>query len=280
MNSFSQKYLIDKILRDALVEDIGEGDITTNSIIKPGKKLTGRLMAKEKGIIAGINVFAQTFHTIDENVKIDLLKADGDACENLEICAVLTGDSVSMLKAERTALNIIQHLSGIATQTAQFVNIAKKYGVKIADTRKTLPGLRLLQKYAVKTGGGENHRFGLYDHILIKDNHIKAAGGITPAINFARKNAGFTHKIEVEVTNIEETEEALKNRADIIMLDNFTIEKIIEAKKLINCRAMIEISGNVTIDNLEKYCECRPDIISVGYLTHSVKALDFSMKLE
>ncbi|HPP88190.1 MAG TPA: carboxylating nicotinate-nucleotide diphosphorylase [bacterium] len=272
-------YLIENILKNTLIEDIGGGDITTNAIIKKNKTSTAKLIAKENGIIAGLDFFCKTFWLLDKNIKIKLVKQDGDVCRKKEICANLTGNCAALLTAERAALNILQHLSGIATATSKFVDIAKKYNVKIADTRKTLPGLRILQKYAVRIGGGINHRSGLYDHILIKDNHIKAAGSIENPVKSA-KNISFTNKIEVEVSNLSELREALKMNVDIIMLDNFSPEKILEAKKIINGKALIEVSGNITLDNLEDYCKCQPDIISVGALTHSVKALDFSLKFE
>ncbi|MBP7652203.1 carboxylating nicotinate-nucleotide diphosphorylase [Candidatus Dependentiae bacterium] len=274
-----KRTILKSILEKALIEDIGSGDITTESILESDKIFTGKLMAKDSGIICGIDAFEETFNILDNNIKFKFYKKDGDKCEKSDIIAEITGSGVSILKGERTALNIIQHLSGISTLTSKYVAIAEKYGVQIVDTRKTLPNLRYLQKYAVVKGGGKNHRMGLYDMVLIKDNHIKAAGGITNAVNLIRKKKNFSVKIEVETFNIKDVEEALNNKVEIIMLDNFELCDIDKAIEVINKKAIVEVSGNINLENLEKYCQKKPDIISVGNLTHSVKAFDMSLKI-
>ncbi|HPG30791.1 MAG TPA: carboxylating nicotinate-nucleotide diphosphorylase [bacterium] len=275
-----KKTLLKSLIQKALIEDIGSGDITTDSIITGDKIHTANLIAKENGIICGTDAFKETFLFLEPKIKFKFFKNDGDKCVKSGIIAELIGPAQAILKGERVALNIIQHLSGIATLTSKYVEIAGKYGVQIADTRKTLPNLRYLQKYAVTIGGGRNHRMGLYDMALIKDNHIKAAGSISKAVELVRKKTGFSVKIEVETFNLNDVKEALSNRVEVIMLDNFKLSDIDKALNLIDKKAISEISGNVSLDNLEEYCEKKPDIISVGSLTHSVKALDMSLKIK
>ena len=275
-----KKTILKSIIQKALIEDIGSGDITTDGIITGDKIHTANLIAKENGIICGIDAFKETFLFLDSKIKFDFFKNDGDKCVKSDIIAELNGSAQALLKGERVALNIIQHLSGISTLTSKYVEIAEKYGVQIVDTRKTLPNFRYLQKYAVTVGGGRNHRMGLYDMALIKDNHIKAAGSISKAVELIRKKIGFSVKIEVETFNLNDVKEALDNRVEVIMLDNFNLQDIDEALKIIDKKAISEISGNVSLDNIEEYCRKKPDIISVGSLTHSVKALDMSLKIK
>ena len=275
-----KKTILKSIIQKALIEDIGSGDITTDGIITGDKIHTANLIAKENGIICGIDAFKETFLFLDSKIKFDFFKNDGDKCVKSDIIAELNGSAQARLKGERVALNIIQHLSGISTLTSKYVEIAEKYGVQIVDTRKTLPNFRYLQKYAVTVGGGRNHRMGLYDMALIKDNHIKAAGSISKAVELIRKKIGFSVKIEVETFNLNDVKEALDNRVEVIMLDNFNLQDIDEALKIIDKKAISEISGNVSLDNIEEYCRKKPDIISVGSLTHSVKALDMSLKIK
>jgi len=274
------KIHIRRLVENALEEDIGYGDITTDGILVGNLISKGILLAKESGILAGKFAFTEVFSILDDEIKCNFFKNDGDNFDKGCIIAEISGISSNILKGERTALNFIQHLSGIATLTSKYVKIADKYGVKIIDTRKTLPGMRLLQKYAVKAGGGLNHRIGLYDAALIKDNHIKAAGSISAAVDSIRRKIGPTVKIETETFDLKDVAEALTKKVDIIMLDNFKPENISEAVKLIAGRAAIEISGGVNLDNLEEYCRLKPDYISVGRLTNSAPALDFSLKLE
>jgi len=273
--------LLRKLIQASLIEDIGDGDITTESIVAEDQYSIAKLLVKQSGIIAGLKVFTEVFRQIDaNNISFDFYKNDGDYCNAGEQIAQVKGPTAVLLKGERVALNFLQHLSGIATLTNEYVKIAQKYGVQIVDTRKTLPGLRTLEKYAVHLGGGVNHRHGLYDAVLIKDNHIKAAGGITNAVAAVRKNISFTSKIEVETFSLADVKEALSCKVDIIMLDNFEKNDIKQAIDLINKRALVELSGNISLDTLEEYCKFKPDIISVGRLTHSASALDLSLKIE
>lgn len=274
------KIHLHRLVENALEEDIGYGDITTDGTIIGDKICKGRLLAKEEGKLAGKFAFIEVFKVLNDEIKCDFYKEDGESFDKNTIIAEITGRVSDILKGERTALNFIQHLSGIATLTAKYVKISEKYGVKIIDTRKTLPGMRMLQKYAVKSGGGLNHRIGLYDAALIKDNHIKAAGSITAAVTSIRKKIGPTVKIETETFSLKDVEEAILQKVDIIMLDNFKLEDIREAIKLIGGKAAVEVSGGVNLENLEEFCRLKPDYISVGRLTNSAPALDFSLKLE
>lgn len=268
--------LLDKIIIQALEEDLAWGDITTESTVPIDKMSKANLVAKQDMILCGIDVFEKVMHTLDKSIMISKKFKDGDKVINTQI-AQIEGNARSILSAERVALNLLQRMSGIATQT--FNIVSKLNGtVAIADTRKTTPCLRMLEKYAVKVGGGSNHRFNLSDGVLIKDNHINAAGGITNAVNSARKNIPHTVKIEVETETIEQVKEALECKADIIMLDNMDIQTMKEAVKIINKKAVVEASGNMGDKDLLEVASTGIDIISIGALTHSVKSADISLK--
>ena len=271
----NKKY-ISKIILNALKEDSGKGDITTNLIVKKKQKASAVLLAKEEGIVAGLNIAKQ----LDRNISWRPFVKDGDLVQPGVTIAEVKGNLRSLLTGERTALNFLQRMSGIATSTALYVETIKGTNTKILDTRKTVPGLRLLDKYAVKTGGGTNHRIGLYDMLLIKDNHIKAAGSIKSAVQKIKKGLKKKIKIEVETTNLDEVREALDSKVDIIMLDNMTPETMTEAVKLINGNVKTEASGNVDLKRVRAIAETGVDYISIGALTHSVKALDISMKIK
>ena len=271
---------LDEFLLAALKEDVGTGDITTNSCVPENAVSRGVFKAKEAGVICGLGVLARIFALLDDSVLVTAFKKDGDLIEAGSKIAGISGPSRSILTGERTALNILQHLSGVATRTSQAAKSVSGTKAKIVDTRKTAPGLRVLDKYAVRCGGGSNHRFNLSDGVLIKDNHIAAAGGISSAVSFARSNCPFTVKIEVEVETPAQIEEALAAGADIIMLDNMTVEAMAEAVKTIGGRALIEASGNMGERDLREVAQTGVDFISVGALTHSVKALDISLKFD
>lgn len=272
------------LIKKAVKEDMGKnGDITTDSIISPGKKGRAILKAKSDGIICGLHIFEDTFFYIDKDLKIETFFSDGDRIVKGDVVAVIKGSLNSILKAERTALNFIQRMSGISTCANQFSEAVKDTKAEILDTRKTLPGFRTLDKYAVKTGGAKNHRIGLFDMFLIKDNHISAAGGITKAVEKAikfRKKKGLDSKIEVEIKNIDEFKEALELEVDRIMLDNMSVEDIKKCVKLNKGKRKLEISGNVSLDRVRELAETGADYISVGALTHSVKAMDLSLLVE
>ncbi len=269
---------LDQIIADALAEDIGSGDITTNSVVPPDTYIEGRFMAKEKGVVCGLHVAERVFAALDPAICFEPVCKDGDAIENGAFIATIKGPAQGILTGERLALNFLQRLSGIATKTAALADEIKDTHATIVDTRKTTPGLRLLEKYAVATGGGSNHRMNLADGILIKDNHIRAAGGISLAVAAARENAPKTLKTEVETETIEQVEEALKAGADIIMLDNMEPDTMKEAVDLIQGRALTEASGNMDNKDLRTVAGTGVDMISLGALTHSVKALDISLK--
>lgn len=269
--------LIDKMIKNALSEDIPNEDITTNSIIDKDSKSEIDLICKEDGVIAGLDIFKRVFDILGD-VEVKLFKADGNKVNRYEKIALLRGNTRNLLEGERVALNYLQRMSGIATKTNRFVKKLEGSNTKLLDTRKTIPNMRNLEKYAVKVGGGCNHRFNLSDGILLKDNHIDAAGGVKNAIELARKNTSFVRKVEVEVENLEMVREAVEAKADIIMLDNMDLDMAREALAIINKRAIVEFSGNVNIDNIGEIGKIGVDYISVGELTHSVKALDLSMK--
>ncbi len=271
---------IDKIIELALAEDIGSGDITTLSTIPEGTKAYGRFVAKQDGIICGIDIAKKVFAIIDAGVQFTSHKKDGEKITTGEVIAEVSGDARAMLTAERTALNLMQRLSGVATKTHECVELVKGTNAKIADTRKTTPGMRALEKYAVRMGGGTNHRFNLADGVLIKDNHIAAAGGIREAVTNARKIIPHTLKIEVEVESFEQLEEALSAGADIIMLDNMSNEVMAKAVKIADGRALLEASGNMDRRNLREVAETGVDIISIGALTHTIKSVDISLKFK
>ena len=271
--------ILDKIIELALLEDLSLGDITSDTIFTPENRAKAAIRAKEDLVLCGMDVAETVFHAVDPDVIFTPFKKDGDNVKKGEVVLELTGSTLSILKAERTALNFMQRMSGIATASREYAAIGKKYGVMIVDTRKTQPGLRRLDKYAVRTGGARNHRISLADSVMIKDNHIAAAGSITAAIKKIKDVIGHTPKVEVETTTLDEVKEALNAGADIIMLDNMTPEQIAVCKKEIAGRAIIEVSGGVNKTNLEAYCAVRPDVISMGALTHSVPAKDLSLKI-
>lgn len=271
------KFIMDDIILNALKEDIGSGDITSSSTVPPETKAEGKFWAKESGIICGVDLLCRVFTLIDKRVVITPLVKDRQLVQYGETIALISGPARSILKGERVSLNFIQRLSGIASRTAVAVEAIKGTRATIADTRKTTPGLRVLDRYAVKCGGGSNHRFNLAGGILIKDNHIVAAGGIGNAVANAREHAPHTLKIEVEVKSFSQIDEALVAGADIIMLDNMDIETIARAVKLINGQAIVEASGNMGNKNLKEVADTGVDIISIGALTHTVRSMDISL---
>jgi nicotinate-nucleotide pyrophosphorylase (carboxylating) len=269
---------IDRIIQNALNEDIGYGDITTESCVPEGARIRGIFLAKESGVVCGLQVLQRVFRLIDADTKVSFRIKEGRPVKKGDIIADIEGPARAVLTGERTALNLLQHMSGIATSTARAVAAVSGTKARITDTRKTTPGLRSLEKYAVRMGGGSNHRIGLSDGILIKDNHIVASGGIEAAVSFVRANAPHTIKIEVEVSNLTEVDEALAAHADIIMLDNMTTEQMKEAVTRINGRALVEASGNMGDRDLREVAETGVDLISIGALTHTVRAMDISLK--
>lgn len=274
--------MVDRVIKAALEEDINYFDITTDNLIGEQQTSEAIMLAKEDGVICGIAIAARVFDILDETVEFVKLKQDGDIVCKGEIIARIGGSTRAILKGERTALNIMQRLSGIATKTYGFVQRVKDYDVKIVDTRKTTPMLRFMEKYAVRCGGGYNHRYNLSHSVMLKDNHIDACGGIRQAVEMIRSKIGHTEKIEVEVRNLEEMKEALEACADIIMLDNMGIEEMkaaVELNKAAAGRAVIEASGNVDESNVAVYAATGVDVISVGSLTHSFKSLDISLRL-
>ena len=271
---------LDEILKSALEEDVGTGDITTLTTIPNDAVAYGRYIAKESGVICGIDIAERVFELLGGGVEFTKHKNDGDFAEKGELIAEVKGNAVKLLTGERTGLNIMQRLSGIATRTRIAVDAVKGTGAKICDTRKTTPGLRVMEKYAVRVGGGTNHRFNLADGILIKDNHIVASGSITKAVESARANAPHTLKIEVEVETFEQLEEALAAKADIIMLDNMSEDNMKKAVEIVRGRALLEASGNMGDKDLKAVAETGVDLISIGALTHSVKSLDISLKFK
>ncbi|MDU6099063.1 MAG: carboxylating nicotinate-nucleotide diphosphorylase [Peptoniphilus harei] len=269
--------LIDKYILAALREDMTSGDITTDSILKD-EKAEVNLIAKDKGILAGLDVFKRVFELLDEDVTFEFYFSDGDEVNNKDLVGKISGRAKAILEGERTALNLLQRMSGIATYTKKMVDALDSKHVKILDTRKTTPNMRIFEKYAVTLGGGYNHRYNLSDGIMLKDNHIDAAGGIREAVEKVRSLNPFVKKIEVEVENFDQVREALEAKADIIMLDNMEIEEIREACKIINKRAIIECSGNVSLENINSYKDLDIDYISSGAITYSAGVLDLSMK--
>ncbi len=273
--------LLKRLVDLALEEDIGSGDITTDSVVPPGHRSEAYLVAKTGGVIAGLDLAALVLRTLDPDLAFTALVADGEEVARGAILATLSGSTRAILSGERVALNFLQRLSGIATATRRAVEAASRSSPRVAivDTRKTTPGLRALEKYAVRCGGGRNHRFGLYDAILLKDNHIAVAGGIKPALEAARRAASPLVKIEVEVETIAQVEEALEAGAQLIMLDNMDEEQMREAVTRIGGRALIEASGGVTPERLGRIAATGVDLISMGALTHSVRAVDISLEI-
>ena len=270
---------IDTLIELAFQEDIGIGDITTDATVPSSQNGIGTLIAKSDGVVAGLPIAEQTFKKLDSDLTFTAFVEDGDTIQAGSHIADVQGDAKTILIGERTALNFLQRLSGVATLTSQFVNAVADYEVKIVDTRKTTPGWRAIQKYAVTVGGGHNHRFGLYDGVLIKDNHIVAAGGITQAIRRARKAAPHTVKIEVEVETIEQVNEALEANADILLLDNMSLELMEQVVQQVGDRAVTEASGGITLDRVKAVASTGVDYISVGALTHSAMPMDISLSL-
>jgi nicotinate-nucleotide pyrophosphorylase (carboxylating) len=269
-----------KMIERCLCEDLGTGDITTNSIVHADTFSHGYIMAKENGFVAGLPLAEMIFQTLDPAVEFRALVPEGSKIVRGMVLAEVAGNARAILTCERLALNFLQHLSGIATRTARLVELAAAGKARIVDTRKTTPGLRMVEKYAVRVGGGHNHRFGLFDAVLIKDNHIKMAGGIGAAIEAARQGCPHTARIEVEVEDFAGVNEALAAGADVIMLDNMSPAEMREAVNIIAGRALVEASGGVTEENVRAVAEAGVDLISAGALTHSVKALDISMDLK
>jgi len=270
---------IDRLIKSALDEDIGNRDLTTSALVDRGREGMARVIAKEDIIIAGLDVFQRVFSSLNPEVKLNKFFEDGDHISNNNVIAEISCDVVDLLLGERVALNFLQRLSGIASLTHSFVSKVSGFDVKILDTRKTTPGLRALEKYAVKVGGGVNHRNGLFDGVLIKDNHIEVCGGISHAVGKARANVPHTCKIEVEVKNLSEVREALEARVEIIMLDNMDPGDMEEAVTVIDGKAIVEASGGVDLNTVEDIAKTGVDLISVGALTHSAGSCDISMDI-
>ena len=276
------QFYVDDLIKKAILEDINYIDVATDYLLDENETAESFFVAKADGVLSGIDVAMRVFELLDDTFRYKLYKKDGEDVKNGEIIAEFSGKTVKLLKGERTALNILQHMSGIATLTAECVSLTAGTNATIADTRKTLPGLRSLQKYAVTCGGGKNHRYNLSDCAMLKDNHIDAKGGITPAVKALRKKIGHTVKIEVETRNLDEVKEALAASADIIMLDNMdndTMAKAVKIAKSTDSRVLLEASGNLTPERIRSVALLGVDILSLGALTHSVKAFDISMKM-
>jgi len=273
-------HTVQELIDIALKEDIGPGDITTDSIVDESLRGEGRIIAKQPLVVCGLDVAEAVFRTLDSQVVFHHRQQDGDRLKPGDVIVAVEGRLRCLLMGERTALNFLQHLSGVATFVRDHVDVVRNKTVQLVDTRKTLPGFRVLEKYAVRTGGARNHRMGLYDGVLVKDNHIAAAGGISTAIDRARKGISHLVKVEVEVTDDAGVAEALAAGADVIMLDNMRIEQIEAAVEQINGRATVEVSGGVTKGNLERLADSGVDIISIGALTHTAPAVDISMQLD
>lgn len=278
MNNITMKMNADEMILNALKEDITSEDISTNSVMREFCLGEVELICKQDGVIAGLDIFKRVFELLDEKTEISFFCKDGDTVRNGEKLGVIRGDIRVLLSGERTALNFLQRMSGIATYTRSIADLLKDTKTKLLDTRKTTPNMRVFEKYAVKVGGGYNHRFNLSDGILLKDNHIGAAGGVKEAVMMAKEYAPFVRKIEIEVENLDMLKEALEAGADIIMLDNMSVEDMKEAVKLCEGRAETECSGNVTKENVAKLVDIGVDYISSGALTHSSPILDLSLK--
>ena len=277
--STKENILIEKIVEQALLEDIGTGDITTESVVHSNLKAKGIIKTSEDGIVAGLNIVNLVFKKLDSEIIFQEKIKDGMKVTRGKVLAEIGGSSRTILMGERVALNFLQRMSGIATITFEFCQEVKDFPVRIVDTRKTTPGLRILEKYAIRMGGGYNHRFGLYDAVLIKDNHIAVSGGIKSAVNSVRKQISHTVKIEVEVENLSQLKDALEMKVDIIMLDNMDLDTMEEAVKIAKGKALIEASGGITLEKVRKIAQTGVDLISIGSLTHSVKSLDISMEI-
>ena len=278
MNEITMKMQADQLIRMALQEDITSEDVSTNAVIPTATRGTVDLIAKEDGVVAGLEIYARVFKILDEKTEIELHCKDGDEVKKGELMATVTGDIRVLLSGERVALNYLQRMSGIATYTRQVAKLLEGSNVTLLDTRKTTPNCRVFEKYAVRVGGGHNHRYNLSDGVLLKDNHIGAAGSVAKAVRMAKAYAPFVRKIEIEVETLDQVKEAVEAGADIIMLDNMTPEVMKQAVELIDGRAQTECSGNITKENIQKIREIGVDFVSSGALTHSAPILDISMK--
>lgn len=278
MNDITMKMQADQLIRMALQEDITSEDVSTNAVMRSAVKGTVDLIAKEDGIIAGLDVYARVFQILDEKTEVHFNFKDGDAVKKGDLLATVNGDIRVLLSGERVALNYLQRMSGIATYTSQVAKLLEGNKVTLLDTRKTTPNCRVFEKYAVRVGGGCNHRYNLSDGVLLKDNHIGAAGSVAKAVAMAKEYAPFVRKIEIEVETMDQVKEAVEAGADIIMLDNMTPEMMKEAVNFIDGRAQTECSGNITKENIQKILETGVDFVSSGALTHSAPILDISMK--
>ena len=268
----------DPLILSALREDITSEDVSTNSVMPVPRKGEVNLICKQDGVICGLQIFERVFTLLDENTEVELKAADGDRVKKGQLLAVVRGDIKVLLCGERTALNYLQRMSGIATYTSEVVKLLEGTGIKLLDTRKTSPNNRIFEKYAVRIGGGNNHRYNLTDGVLLKDNHIGAAGGVKQAVTMAKEYAPFVRKIEVEVENLSMVREAVEAGADIIMLDNMSHEDMREAMNIIGGKALVEVSGNVTKENIAKITDLGVDFVSSGALTHSAPIMDISLK--
>lgn len=278
MNDITMKLVCDDLLLMALKEDISSEDISTQAVMPEYQKGEVQLICKEDGVIAGLGIFKRVFELLDENTQVEFYVKDGDNVTNKQLLATLTGDIRVLLSGERTALNYLQRMSGIATYTKKVAALLEGTKTKLLDTRKTTPNMRIFEKYAVKQGGGNNHRYNLSDCVMLKDNHIGAAGGVAKAVKMAREYISFVTKIEVECENLDMVREAVEAGADIIMLDNMTDDMMREAVKIIDGRALTECSGNVTAENIKRITDIGVDFVSSGALTHSSPILDVSLK--
>lgn len=274
------QFYVDEVILRALKEDINYVDVASDYLIPEAQENTAYFVSKADGVLCGVDVAMRVFELLDKDFKATLFKKDGDVLKKGDLIAEFTGKTTLLLKGERTALNLLQHMSGIATATSEAVALVAGTKAQITDTRKTLPSLRALQKYAVTCGGGKNHRFNLSDGAMLKDNHIDAAGGITNAVKILREKLGHMVKIEVETRDLKEVQEAVDAGADIIMLDNMRYDTMKEAVSIIKDKAKTEASGGITLENVAEVAKCGVDIISLGALTHSVKAFDISMKMK
>ena len=278
MNQITMKLNADHLIMEALKEDITSEDITTNAVMREACPGEVQLICKQDGVIAGLEVYKRVFELLDEKTEVEFYVKDGDVVKNKQLMGVVRGDIRVLLSGERVALNYLQRMSGIATYTRSIVDLLEGSKTRLLDTRKTTPNMRVFEKYAVKVGGGCNHRYNLSDGVLLKDNHIGAAGSVTKAIQMAKAYAPFVRKIEIEVETLEQVKEAVEAGADIIMLDNMTPEVMKQAVELIDGRAQTECSGNITKENIQKIREIGVDFVSSGALTHSAPILDISMK--
>jgi nicotinate-nucleotide pyrophosphorylase (carboxylating) len=270
---------IDKIISIALEEDLGPGDITTSAIVDPTTKGKARVLAKEEITLAGIDVFSMVFSRVDPEIAVEFDYHDGDVVPNGKDICIVEGLLRGILSGERTALNFLQHLSGIATLTRKFVEKTSPFNVRVVDTRKTTPGLRILEKYAVTVGGGFNHRFGLFDGILIKDNHIAIAGSLSEAVKRMKARMPHTLRVEIEVDDVTDIEEAIAAGADAILLDNMSLEELTEAVSIAGGRVLLEASGGITLESVEEIAKTGINLVSIGSITHSVRSMDISLEV-